>query len=73
MYYFSKHYKRDKNIDFSLAIDCINTGKRIKNNKNHNKFKSIKKYKKGELIVIWKKQGFDIFVITAYWNKRGFL
>jgi hypothetical protein len=63
-FYFSKHYRKDKSIHVSLAIDCIQTGKR-KSNKVPNKFKSWKKYNKGELFVIWIQQDENIFVITA--------
>lgn len=69
LFFFSKHYTRDKNIDTGLAIDCINTGRKKLVGKP-NKFRGAKKYKKGELIVIWKGRGEKCFVITAYWNVR---
>ena len=69
-FYFSQHYRRDKNIDMSLTIDCICSGKKELDEKS-SKYKSRKMYKKGELIVIWKAQGSDVFVITAFWNVRN--
>ena len=68
-FFFSRHYSREKEIDTSLAIDCINTGRRELDEKP-NKFKSRKKYRKGDLIVVWKDRGEKCFVITAYWNVR---
>ncbi len=70
LYFFSKHFVNDKDIDSTLAIDCINTGKR-ELDERPNKFKSRKQYKKGELIVIWKDRGEKCFIITAFWNLRG--
>ncbi|MFH1752327.1 MAG: DUF4258 domain-containing protein [archaeon] len=68
-FFFSKHYRKDKEIDTDLTISCIETGKRVLNEKP-NKYKSRKKYRKGELIVVWKNRGEKCFVVTAYWNKR---
>lgn len=67
-FFLSKHYKEDKRIDVSLAIDCINTGRK-ELDEPPNKFKSTKKYRKGELVVIWKDRGENCFIITAYWKK----
>ena len=67
VFFFSKHYSRDKSIEASLAIDCINTGKQAPD-EGANKFKNSKKYRKGELIVVWKKSRETCFVITAYWK-----
>ena len=67
-FFFSKHYREEKDIEVSLAIDCINTGRKVLD-KAPNKFKSIKKYRKGELVVVWKNRGEHCFVITAYWKK----
>ena len=69
LFFFSKHYSRDKEIGTTLAIDCIETGKKQLDEKP-NKFKSRKNYRKGELIVIWKDRGEKCFVVTAYWNVR---
>ena len=49
---FSKHYKEGKDIDTELAIQCIHTGKKTLD-EEPNKFKSRKKYRCGELIVIY--------------------
>jgi len=67
VFFFSKHYRKDKGIDTSLAIECINTGKKALDEKP-NKFKSHKKHRKGVLIVVWKDRGEKCFVITAYWK-----
>ncbi|MFH1247118.1 MAG: DUF4258 domain-containing protein [Candidatus Micrarchaeota archaeon] len=67
---FSKHYKEDKKIDKELAKDCIQTGKK-QLDEEPNKFKSVKKYRKGELIVIYREYVDYFFVITAFWNVRG--
>ncbi len=67
---FSKHYKEDKDIAVELAIDCIHTGKKIQDGEP-NKFKSAKKYRKGELITIYREYDEYYFVITAFWNVRG--
>jgi len=67
---FSKHYREDKEIDVELAVDCIHTGKK-ELNKEPNKFKSIKKYRRGELIVIYREYEDYYFVITAFWNVRS--
>lgn len=69
LFFFSKHYSRDKEIDTTLAIDCIETGKKQLDEKPK-KFKSRKKYRKGELVVVWKDRGEKCFVVTAYWNVR---
>jgi len=68
VFFFSKHYRTDKGIDASLAIDCINSGKR-KLGAKPNKFKSGKKYRGGQLVVVWKDRGEKCFVITAYWKR----
>ncbi len=67
---FSKHYKEDKKIDKGLAKDCIQTGKKFLDGES-NKFKSMKKYRKGDLIVIYREYVDYFFVITAFWNVRG--
>ena len=67
---FSKHYREDKEIDVELAIDCIHTGKKTLD-EEPNKFKALKKYRRGELIVVYKEFDEYFFVITAFWNKRG--
>lgn len=67
---FSKHYREDKDIDVSLAIDCVHTGKKVLD-EAPNKFKSAKKYKKGELIVVYREYEDYFFVVTAFWNVRG--
>jgi len=64
---FSLHYRLDKDIDASLAIDCILAGKRQVDKAPH-KYKSSKKFRKGELVVVWKRRGEECFVITAYWK-----
>ncbi len=69
LFFFSKHYHEGKDIDTAMAIDCILTGRR-KPDREPNKFKSRKKYRKGELIAVWKDSGEKCFVITAYWNVR---
>lgn len=66
---FSRHYREDKDIDAYLAKDCVNTGKREKE-KEHLKFRRRKKYRKGELIVVYRDYGEYVFVITAFWNQR---
>ena len=67
---FSKHYREDKDIDTSLAIDCVNTGKKQRE-REAKKFKSRKKYRKGELVVVYRDFEDYVFVITAFWNLRG--
>lgn len=67
---FSKHYREDKEIDSELAIDCIHTGTRELDDAP-DKFKSRKKYKRGELIVVYREYEEYYFVITAFWNARG--
>ena len=67
---FSKHYREDKDIDVDLSIDCVNTGRKTPDGEP-NKFKSSKRYRRGELIVVYKDFGDYVFVITAYWNNRG--
>ena len=66
---FSKHYREDKDVDVDLAADCVNTGGK-KPDGEPNKFKSTKKYRRGELTVVHKDFGDYVFVITAYWNNR---
>lgn len=66
---FSKHYQEDKDIDVDLAKDCVNTGRRERE-KEESKFKSSKKYRRGELIVVYRDYEEYIFVITAFWNER---
>ncbi|MBI5035948.1 hypothetical protein HZC09_01265 [Candidatus Micrarchaeota archaeon] len=67
---FSKHYEEDKDIDVDLAIDCVHTGKKSLD-EEPNKFKSKKKYRKGELIIVYREYEDYFFVITAFWNVRG--
>lgn len=67
---FSKHFYDYKNIEPDLVVNCIQTGSKELDEKP-NKFKSMKKYQKGELFVIYNEHEDYIFVITAYWNKRG--
>ncbi|MBI3588193.1 DUF4258 domain-containing protein [Candidatus Micrarchaeota archaeon] len=67
---FSKHYREDKDIEVELAIECIHTGRR-ENEGEPNKFKSAKKYKRGELTAVYREYEDYFFVITAYWNTRG--
>ncbi len=67
---FSKHYREDKDLDTGLACDCIHTGKK-ELDEEPNKYKSTKKYRAGELIVIHREYDEYFFVITAYWNLRG--
>lgn len=67
---FSKHYKEDKDIEAQLAIDCIHCGSK-KPDVEQGKFKAMKKYRKGELIVVFREYEEYYFVITAFWNKRG--
>jgi len=66
---FSKHYKEDKEIDKDLAKDCVHTGNKEAEGEV-NKFKSRKKYRNGELIVVYRDCGDYFFVITAFWNIR---
>ncbi len=67
---FSKHYREDKDIDVDLAIDCVHMGKRVLE-EEPNKFKAQKKYRKGDLFVVFREYGDYYFVITAFWNVRG--
>lgn len=67
---FSKYYERDKKIDKDLTKDCIQTGRKEKEDEL-GKFNARKKYEKGELIVVYRDCGDKIFVITAFWNERG--
>ena len=67
---FSRHYREDKDIDVELAVDCIHTGRRSSGGEP-NKFKATKKYRHGELIVVFREYEEYRFVITAFWNKRG--
>jgi len=67
---FSKHYREEKDIDVELAIDCIHTGKRALD-EEPNKFKARKKYRRGELVVVYREYDEYYFVITAFWNVRG--
>lgn len=57
----------DKRIPKDLAKDCIYTGKVEK--KNFGKRLSSKKYRRGELVVVWKQEEEVYFVITGYWRK----
>ncbi|MFH0714265.1 MAG: hypothetical protein V1847_00800 [Candidatus Diapherotrites archaeon] len=50
-----------------MAIDCVCTGRVLE--EGGNKFLSSKRYRKGELVVVWKKDGEVCFVITAYWKR----
>ena len=67
---FSKHYGEDKDIEVEIAVDCVHTGKRVLDGEP-NKFKARKKYRKGELIVVYREYEDYFFVITAFWNVRG--
>jgi|GEM_PF-1330616 len=67
---FSKHYREDKDIDIELAVDCVHTGKKVLD-EEPNKFKSTKKYRRGELRVVYREYAEYYFIITAYWNNRG--
>ncbi len=67
---FSKHYREEKDIEVELAIDCINTGKKVLG-EEPNKFKARKKYRRGELIAVYREYEDYYFVITAFWNMRG--
>ena len=67
---FSDHYRKDKDIDVGLSADCVHCGKKSLDGES-NKFKSIKKYKKGELIVVYREYDEYFFIITAFWNERG--
>lgn len=67
---FSKHYKKDKKIDEDLAINCVQTGQKERE-PEPNKFTARQKYRKGELIVVYRDYGDYFFVITAFWNDRG--
>ena len=67
---FSKHYEEDKDIDVELSVDCVNTGKK-RLDEEPNKFKEVKKYRRGELIVVYRDYVEYVFVITAFWNNRG--
>ncbi|MBI5636040.1 hypothetical protein HY993_03715 [Candidatus Micrarchaeota archaeon] len=67
---FSKHYREDKDIDVELAVDCVNTGKK-QFDEEPDKFKAVKKYRRGELITVYRDYGEYVFVITAFWNNRG--
>ena len=67
---FSKHYREDKDIDVDLAKDCVHHGRK-EAEKERGKFKSSKRFRKGELAVIYREFDEYYFVITAYWNVRG--
>ncbi|MDO8339608.1 MAG: hypothetical protein Q7T16_03035 [Candidatus Burarchaeum sp.] len=67
---FSRHYREDRDIDVELATDCVHTGKKEKE-RGENKLRARKKFKRGELIVVYRDYGEYYFVITAFWNKRG--
>ena len=67
---FSDHYRKDKDIDTDLAADCVHCGKKSLDGEP-NKFKSIKKYRKGELIAVYREYDEYFFIITAFWNERG--
>ncbi len=67
---FSRHYREDKKIEESLAIDCTHTGRK-ELEEEPNKFKAVKRYEKGELIVIYREYDDYFFVITAFWNNWG--
>ncbi|NYZ78162.1 hypothetical protein H0N96_02050 [Candidatus Micrarchaeota archaeon] len=67
---FSKHYREDKEIDVELAVDCIHTGKK-ELNEEPNKFKSMKDYRRGKLIVIYREYEEYYFVVTAFWNVQS--
>ena len=65
---FSRHYREDKDIDVSLTKDCVHTGKK-ELVEEQRKFKARKKYRKRELIVVYKDFEEYFFVITAFWNR----
>lgn len=67
---FSLHFYEDKVIETDLVKDCIHTGLKEKE-REQGKFIASKKYKKGELIVVFKETEERTFVITAYWNQPG--
>lgn len=68
---FSKHFDQDKDVEADLVKDCIHTGRK-ENKREPQKFTARKKYKKGELIVVFKELEDRTFIITAFWNKpRG--
>lgn len=64
---FSKHYKEDKNIDVELAADCVSTGKK-ELDAEPNKFRAVKKYRRGELKVIFRDCGDYFFVVSTSWQ-----
>ena len=67
---FSKHFRRDKNIEASLAEDCIFTGKKFPETEPR-KWKAVKPYKKGVLVVVFREYKNHYYVITSYWKKGG--
>ena len=67
---FSKHFWRDKDIDPLLVEDCIFTGKKFSEDEPR-KWKATKKFRKGELVVVYREYETHYYVITAYWNTRG--
>jgi len=67
---FSKHYREDKDIDAELAKDCIQTGKKALD-EEPNKFKSVKSYRKGELVAVYRDYEEYFFAITAFWKGGG--
>ena len=67
---FSKHYRDVKDIEVDLAKDCVFHGRRAPESEV-GKFKNSKKYRKGELVVVYREFDDYYFVITAYWNVRG--
>lgn len=69
-FFFSKHYRQDKEIDAELAIDCIHTGTKALDGEP-NKFKSTKQLRRGRLVVVYRELENCVFIITAFWNRRG--
>jgi len=67
---FSRHFYEDKDVEIELAKDCIHSGRKEKQTEPK-KFIARKKYRKGELIVVYKELEDRTFVITAFWNQSG--
>lgn len=67
---YSRHYTEDKEAEADFVIDCVHTGKK-KLDAEPNKFKSVKSYCRGDLVVVYKEYDEYFFIITAFWNRRG--
>ncbi|MBI5225992.1 hypothetical protein HY994_01995 [Candidatus Micrarchaeota archaeon] len=67
---FSRHFQHDKDVEIDLAKDCVHTGKKERQHEA-DKFIARKKYRKGELIVVYKELDDRTFIITAFWNQPG--